>query len=164
MNNPRRPLTVALLTSALGLLPVAAHAEITASGHTSVYGQTQAGQVRNSASFEISAQNQDNQIAADDRSSTNAATPAIPTAEPGLPGNEIAADEVADHRPDIDRVDRDRRADLDRPDVDRADLDRPDVDRADLDRPDMDRPDVDRPDVDRPDMDRPDIERPEMDR
>ncbi|MHB1587846.1 MAG: hypothetical protein ACYCRH_12745 [Acidiferrobacteraceae bacterium] len=151
MNQKKCPLTIALLASTLGVLPMAAHASVAATSQANT--QTQAGGIGNSSSFTLTARDQDKQVTANMQVSDNAATPADPGVEPAMPGNATAADEVADHRPDIDRVDRDR------PDVDRADIDRPDVDRADIDRPDVDRPDVDRPDVDRPD-----IERPEMDR
>lgn len=147
MNHPKYPLTIALLASALGVLPMAAHAGVTATSQTNV--QVQAGGIDNSGSFEIAAQDQDKQLTANAQASDNAATPADPGVEPAMPGNATAADEVADHRPDIDRVDRDRPTDIDRPDVDRADIDRPDIDRPDVDRPDIDRPEIERPEMDR---------------
>lgn len=152
MNHPKYPLTIALLASTLGVLPMAAHASVAATSQANT--QTQAGGIGNSSSFALTARDQDKQVTANMQVSDNAATPADPGVEPAMPGNATAADEVADHRPDIDRVDRDRPTDIDRPDVDRADIDRPDIDRPDVDRPDVDRPNVDRPDIERPEMDR----------
>ncbi len=149
MNYPKFPLNAVLLASALGAMPVVVHA---ATGMTQARMQqnNSGAGISNRESFEIAAQDQ---VTLGVQDSDNAATPAVPTIQPATPNNPTAADEVADHRPDIDHMDRDH--------MDRDDLD---TDPHEMENPNLARPDIDRPNIDRPDIARPDIERPEMDR
>ena len=153
MNYPKFPLNAVLLASALGAMPVVVHAATGMTQDTQVTTQARMQQnnsgagISNRESFEIAAQDQD-QATLGVQDSDNAATPAVPTIQPATPNNPTAADEVADHRPDIDHMDRD-------------DLD---TDPHEMENPNLTRPDIDHPDIDRPDIARPDIERPEMDR
>ncbi|MHB8415444.1 MAG: hypothetical protein ACYDB1_08695 [Acidiferrobacteraceae bacterium] len=158
MNYPKFPLNAVLLASALGAMPLVVHAATGVNQDTRITTQASVQQnssgagISNRESFEIAAQDQD-QATLSVQDPDNAATPAVPTIQPGTPNNPIAADEVADHRPDIDYLDRDH--------MDRDDLD---TNSPDMENPNLARPDIDRPNIDRPDIARPDIERPEMDR
>ena len=151
MNYPKFPLNAVLLASVLGAMPVVVHAATGMTQDTQVTTQARMQQnnsgagISNRESFEIAAQDQ---VTLGVQDSDNAATPAVPTIQPATPNNPTAADEVADHRPDIDHMDRD-------------DLD---TDPHEMENPNLARPDIDHPDIDRPDIARPDIERPEMDR